>query len=60
MFSVCVQLVLQFVKPSGIVVSASLIVKRAISFNSQPFPLRLRVGLEVVATLTIPEVHYDL
>ena len=28
--------------------------------NSQPFSLRLRVGLEVVTTLTIPEVHYDL
>ena len=42
------------------VVGASLIAKRAISSNSQPFSLRLRVGLDVVATLTIPEVHYDL
>ena len=60
MFSVCVQLVLQFVRESAVLLSASLIAKRAISFNIQPFSLGLRVGLEVVATLTIPEVHYDL
>ena len=42
-----------------IVVSASLIAQRVISFNRQSFYLRLGVGLEVVATPTIPEVHYN-
>ena len=55
MFSVCVQLVLQFVKPSGIVVSASLIVKRAISNTRRPLSLRVCVEVDVIPTSDILE-----
>ena len=47
-------------RESSDVVSASLIVKRAISVNRRPLSLRVGDKGEVIATPNIPEVHYDL